>query len=163
MRVLVLHGYSGSALWQQRRDSLLQRLLAPLGVELHYADGPVLLSCHDDPEERRCCWWTSWERGSWEACVAYIASIFDSQGPFDGVMGYSEGAACAGALAAALQATTSLKLPHFRFAIMASGYLPRDPAVLKLFPLDESGQNGRTFEKIPCRFSSGTSDSRRCT
>lgn len=54
-------------------------------------------------------WGTSWE---------YLQKVFHELGPFDGVLGFSQGAAVAAALC---QLRASV---HFRFAVLCSGYRP---------------------------------------
>lgn len=127
MRILVLHGYTGNAAWTQRADRLLQRLLDPLGIALHYIDGPIRLPGSPvDALERRCSWWSAKKQGSWAACVEYIAGVFERDGPFDGVMGYSQGGACTAGLAA-LHAAGTLPV-KLRFVVIACGFLPKDLA-----------------------------------
>eukprot|EP00438_Fugacium_kawagutii_P021329 Skav215880 [mRNA] locus=scaffold956:7676:11321:- [translate_table: standard] len=89
MRILVLHGYSGNALWQQKKDQKLETLLAPLQVELHHADAPIQLPPFSvtDPLHRRLSWWQM---------VTYLTEVWRRHGPFDGIMGYSQGASVAG-------------------------------------------------------------------
>eukprot|EP00438_Fugacium_kawagutii_P021331 Skav215882 [mRNA] locus=scaffold956:24661:25756:- [translate_table: standard] len=67
MRILVLHGYSGNALWQQKKDQKLETLLAPLRVELHHVDAPIQLPPFSvtDPLQRRLSWWSLKREDSW--------------------------------------------------------------------------------------------------
>ena len=132
MRVLVLHGYSGNATWCRRSDYCLQQLLKPLGITLHYVDGPIRLpDSPENPADRRCSWWNFEREGSWAECIAYLADVFDRDGPFDGIMGYSQGAACAGAIGAMLAAGAFPA--RLRFVVIACGFLSRDPAILSFF------------------------------
>lgn len=127
MRILVLHGYTGNAAWTRKADRLLQRLLEPLGIALHYVDGPIRLpGSPTDPLDRRCSWWSAKKYGSWAACVDYITGVFERDGPFDGLMGYSQGGACTAGFAA-LHAAGLLPV-KLRFVVVACGFLPKDLA-----------------------------------
>ena len=66
------------------------------------------------------------EWGKFEETVEYIERAFQEQGPFDGVLGFSQGACVVGVLCAMME---SGKLPagiKFDFAVLISGFLPRD-------------------------------------
>ena len=66
------------------------------------------------------------EWGRFDETVEYIERAFQEHGPFDGVLGFSQGACVVGVLCAMLE---SGKLPagiKFDFAVLISGFLPRD-------------------------------------
>ncbi|CAL1133056.1 unnamed protein product [Cladocopium goreaui] len=68
MRILVLHGYSGNALWQEKKDQKLQQLLAQFSVQLHHVDAPIQLPpffSGRDPMQRRLSWWSLKRDDSW--------------------------------------------------------------------------------------------------
>jgi pimeloyl-ACP methyl ester carboxylesterase len=89
-RVLCLHGYHGSA-------AILRRQIAPVAaslpadVELVFVDAPSLSSGDFG-------WWHEGFRG-WERTSDWAIDLMSSQ-DFDGVFGFSQGAALAGLLAA---------------------------------------------------------------
>ena len=62
----------------------------------------------------------------WPASEAALLDVLQHQGPFDGVLGFSQGAAVAAALCAQKQHRTLLAqseaAPSLRFAILCSGY-----------------------------------------
>ena len=89
--MLCLHGYHGSA-------TILRRQMAPLAaaipprVELVYVDAPSLA-------EGDFGWWT---RGSPAGQTsAWAVELLRSGPPFDGIFGFSQGAALTGLLAGA--------------------------------------------------------------
>src|ERR1700677_4258987 len=108
MRILCLHGYHGSGEVLRRQ---MQALMAGLEsrVELVYLDAPSL-SAGDYG------WWHAVPMGNaggadgsgvghaqmryegWEMTRKAIVSAFEERGPFDGVFGFSQGAALAGLL-----------------------------------------------------------------
>ena len=56
------------------------------------------------------------------------------QGPFDGVLGFSQGAAVAGLLCALKESAVLPPSVDFRFAAQISGFRPKDPALAQLLP-----------------------------
>ncbi|UVK44862.1 serine hydrolase family protein [Mesorhizobium sp. AR07] len=153
LRILCLHGYHGSA-------QILRRQMAPLAdgldelVEFVRMDAPSLA-------EGDFGWWhaqsaegTAANAGAgpgakryegWQRTRAAIGSAFARQGPFDGVFGFSQGAALA-ALLVGLRcgdnpgdepSGTAGKNPDrslaFDFAIMVGGFVSADPDLARLY------------------------------
>lgn len=79
----------------------------------------------------------------WDDTLHYLRKVLIEQGPFDGVLGFSQGGALGGYLTALLErptldpifsapATSSEEnWPHppFKFAILVSGLVPAAPAM----------------------------------
>lgn len=109
-RILCLHGCHGSA-------AILRRQMAPLAaglpddVELVLVDAPSL-SAGDFG------WWHEGYRG-WEGTRDWAIGLFASQ-RFDGIFGFSQGAALAGMLSA-VREDEPAALP-FDLAIMVGGF-----------------------------------------
>ena len=158
LRVLCLHGYHGDA-------QVLRRQLAPLAsgldglVELVYIDAPSLAAGDFG-------WWhaeaaeiTAAERGAgvrpgakhyrgWPRTRDAIISVFAQQGPFDGVFGFSQGAAVA-SLLVGLRSADGLagdasgrpesgilrpsKSLAFDFAVMVGGFVVADADLARLY------------------------------
>jgi fermentation-respiration switch protein FrsA (DUF1100 family) len=120
-RILCLHGWHGSA-------SILRRQIDPLAahfptdVELVLVDAPSL-SVGDFG------WWHEGMQG-WERTRDWIIDLFATQ-QFDGVFGFSQGAALAGMLAA-IRENDSAPL-DFDFAIMVGGFTSTLPQHAHLF------------------------------
>jgi hypothetical protein len=125
LRILALHGYHGSAdtLRQQMRPlaSALQ------GVEFVHVDAPSLA-------ERDFGWWHSPARG-WDRSRAWALDLFATQPRFDGVFGFSQGAAMTGLLAGMREA--HLDDPQapiaFDFAVMVGGFKNDAPQHAELY------------------------------
>lgn len=131
-RVLVLHGMRQSGRWLERRAGKVRKALEGL-AELVFVDAPHMYRADDAPlDEQRRCWWHASEGGEryegWAESLAYLKAIFEEQGPFDGVLGFSQGAAVAGALAA-MQPVDAIEL---RFVICISGFTARSTALSPL-------------------------------
>jgi predicted esterase len=113
LRVLCLHGYNGSA-------SILRRQMKPLfgdlrdTVEFVELDAPSIA-------DGEFGWWhgsTTQEPGElrgWQRTRDWMLDVVAKQGPFDGVFGFSQGAALTGVLPGLLPSA-------FRFAIMTGGF-----------------------------------------
>jgi fermentation-respiration switch protein FrsA (DUF1100 family) len=139
LRVLSLHGYRGnSGILAQQLTSVASGLEVP--VEWDFVDAPSLAKGDFG-------WWHARShRGDpgvpydvapvraydgFEESRAHLLEILARRGPYDGVFGFSQGAALTGVLAA-LNARPGG--PAFRFAIMVGGFLPADPQLRSLFP-----------------------------
>jgi fermentation-respiration switch protein FrsA (DUF1100 family) len=132
IKLLMLHGYTQSGPLFQSKTGALRKTLAkafPAGITLSYPTAPLRLSPADesfladaaaasDGEELDA--WAWWRRksappnGAVEGAPAYtydglevglghIAQVLRDEGPFDGVVGFSQGGACAGMVAALLE------------------------------------------------------------
>ena len=72
------------------------------------------------------CWWPAKGLRSpddVDRICSYIADIWSSQGPFDGILGFSQGAACA-LLLVRLSELGRIRLPGLSFLVLAGAYLP---------------------------------------
>jgi pimeloyl-ACP methyl ester carboxylesterase len=153
LRILCLHGYHGSA-------QILRRQMAPLADGL---DELIEFVCIDAPllAERDFGWWhaastenTAANAGGgpgakryegWQRTRDAICSAFARQGPFDGVFGFSQGAALTALLVGLRSGNnsgnessgTADKDPDrslaFDFAIMVGGFVSADPDLARLY------------------------------
>ncbi|KAJ2158221.1 hypothetical protein GGF46_003933 [Coemansia sp. RSA 552] len=73
-----------------------------------------------------------------DTSIDMLQSVLDNQGPFDGVLGFSQGALMAAVLCSLLE-TRDEKMssdwthPPFKFAVLASGYKLQDPKWTPLY------------------------------
>ncbi len=157
MKILCLHGYHGSALFMRRQ-------LAPLADGL---DELVELVCIDAPTSvsGKHAWWRAVAvdnaavptdpgvgRGTkryeaWPRTLDAIRAAFRRQGPFDGVLGFSQGAALAALLVglrsrdgssasgpdATAQTASSEPPLDFDFAVMIGGFASADSDLARLY------------------------------
>jgi len=107
---LCLHGYHGNAEIMRRQMSPLASSIS--GVEFVYVDAPSLAVGDFG-------WWHSPARG-WDRTRDWARDLFATEPRFDGVFGFSQGAAFTGLLAGMQQdpATTI----RFDFAVMVGGF-----------------------------------------
>jgi Serine hydrolase (FSH1) len=145
LRLLCLHGYHGSG-------AILRGQLAPLAdalspnVELVYADAPSLAAGDFG-------WWHEGFSG-WERTRDWAAELLCGAPPFDGIFGFSQGAALTGLLAA-VHAARRPPAPWFRFAIMVGGFTSTEPGHAALFghklTLPSVHVTGRADKIVPLR------------
>jgi predicted esterase len=94
-----------------------------------------------DETHSKFAWWFASDDGLTyrhsDTSLAYLASVLTTQGPFDGVFGFSQGGCCAAVLAAALEQPDVAKRafglaefdhPPLRFCVSLSGFPPRATA-----------------------------------
>lgn len=146
MRILCLHGYHGSGAILRRQMGTWPDELAPL-ADFVYVDAPSLAAgdfgwwhavdserdpSSDDPgvgDRHR-------HYKGWARTRAAIVSAFEREGPFDGVLGFSQGAALA-ALLVGLRApdgpTTAERPIRFDFAIVVGGFASNDRELARLY------------------------------
>ncbi|CAD6581278.1 MAG: hypothetical protein TREMPRED_002971 [Tremellales sp. Tagirdzhanova-0007] len=138
LRILCLHGYGGTASTLSTQLSSLLSLLAPY-AELVFMDAPSIP--HGDYG-----WWHARSRVQYGGDVVYegwdrtrqgLIDTFASEGPFDGILGFSQGAIVAGVLCgmnAGPNGKTSAETPFkFNFAIMIGGFIARDTSLSQFF------------------------------
>jgi len=121
-------------------------VFAGLG-ELHYVNAPLLFEQQDTSERRMRsekglntnvnqgtrCWWTTTSDPATmvytglETSLKYIDSVFEAEGPFDGVIGFAQGGTMAAILAALVEAQSPL-VPHvnLKFVVCISSFYCRD-------------------------------------
>lgn len=139
IRILCLHGYRQSATKFKGQTNALRKSLKRI-VELVYIDAPLVVPYvpgpgtvvpEDPTRSTQYTWWHFTENGPTieyrgvSETLAYLDSVWETQGPFDGVLGFSQGGMCAQVWLA--QRTS----PAFRFAIFLSTCTPRDLSLLK--------------------------------
>lgn len=130
MKIMVLHAFRQSGASFSAKTKRLNNALADF-AELVYIDAPFLCErpeALDEPigPNHQRCWWNAsddlLEYRGWERSFEVLDRQRALQGPFDGVIGFCQGAALAGLWLAA-RAPAEL-----RFAICISGYASRDSA-----------------------------------
>lgn len=146
LRILCLHGYRGSGPTLRAQMASLASALEPF-AEFVYVDAPSLA-------EGDYGWWHAVENDSpsaptdpgldpsaihykgWSRTRDAIISIFEREGPFDGVFGFSQGAALASLLVGLRSPDgrpTRERPLAFDFALMVGGFASRDPAHASLY------------------------------
>jgi predicted esterase len=142
-RILCLHGYGQTAQSFRARTGSLRKAMK--WVDFDFVDAPHLASSfikEQTPEQHQRAeargWWNSAdsEPSSAKVCVGIEASLvfladkITTDGPYDGVLAFSQGATMA-ALASLLLKKNDLP---WRFAILIGGFEPMDNSILAKLP-----------------------------
>ncbi|NXD31861.1 OVCA2 Esterase, partial [Spelaeornis formosus] len=140
LRLLALHGYRQSARRFHQRTGALRKALRGR-AELLAIDAPHLLptAAEDEPngDDPPRGWWFSgpgtFEAGEaaaaptgLEESLSAVAAALAEHGPFDGLLGFSQGAALA-AMVCALRARGDPRFP-VAFAVLVAAFASRAPA-----------------------------------
>ncbi|MDQ1464184.1 MAG: hypothetical protein QOC73_1125 [Actinomycetota bacterium] len=125
LRILCLHGYHGSGQILRRQTAGLSASIS--NVEFVYVDAPSL--AHGD-----FGWWHSPSRG-WDRTRDWATELFATQPRFDGVFGFSQGAALTGLLAGMRQASIDEPAAtiDFDFAVIVGGFKNEAPQHAELY------------------------------
>jgi pimeloyl-ACP methyl ester carboxylesterase len=122
LRVLCLHGYHGSAAILRGQMAALAAA-APSNVEFVYVDAPSLSRADFG-------WWHEGFSG-WERTRDWAVELLRAGPRFDGIFGFSQGAALTGLLAAMRDSRPAPV--EFEFAIMVGGFTSYMPQHAGLF------------------------------
>jgi predicted esterase len=151
LRILCLHGYHGSADVLRGQMAILTDGMDPL-AEFVQVDAPSLANgdfgwWHAVRDEKST---NNEDPGvgpgaaryeGWSHTCKWVDSLFEREGPFDGVFGFSQGAALA-ALLVGLRShdgtTTTHKPLAFDFVIMVGAFVANDPELARLYDSQES-------------------------
>ncbi|KAF2202233.1 FSH1-domain-containing protein [Delitschia confertaspora ATCC 74209] len=175
VKILMLHGFTQSGPLFRAKTRALEKNLQkafPAGCTLSYPTAPIKLSPADIPfalpanedgsekeEVEAYAWWRRKGEGEpflyegLEVGLAEVARVLKEEGPFDGVVGFSQGGAMAGMVAALLEegrreAFEGLKVsggisypesftkgmhPPFKFAVIYSGFAARGTELYRGF------------------------------
>ncbi|CAB9524542.1 Esterase OVCA2 [Seminavis robusta] len=147
LRLLVLHGNRANLRKFKSRvkDTLKGISSADQPVQLEYIKAPNLYHSQDTEEKRYLegaldqpeqtmgdnrCWWYMNDQGhhvGLEKSIQAVEDWIEETGPYDGVLGFAQGA-CMAAVLAALQHGGRLRIQggHLRFVICISGFYCRD-------------------------------------
>ena len=125
LRVLCLHGYHGSgAILRDQMAPLAASL--PANIELVYVNAPTLATGDFG-------WWHEGFDG-WERTRDWAIDLVCAGPRFDGVFGFSQGAALTGLLTAVQESGSAPPEFHFDFAVMVGGFtsdLPKHTQLLR--------------------------------
>ncbi len=139
LRVLCLHGYRGSAATLRAQARALEADAAPI-AEFVYLDAPSLAAGDFG-------WWHAERDGGaahyrgWAISRDAVVAAFGRLGPFDGVFGFSQGAALASLLVglrAPAGPPTHGRPLAFDFALLAGGFASADPAHAALYEASDA-------------------------
>ncbi|XP_070159985.1 esterase OVCA2 [Polyergus mexicanus] len=133
LRILALHGYMQSeVIFSAKLGSLRKGFKKEIDFTFIRAPHKVSSNNEENADENGYGWWFNTENHVFKATVpselcvgfdesiALIEKIFTEQGPFDGILGFSQGAAFVSILCAMME--RKILQIEFNFAIMISGF-----------------------------------------
>ncbi|KAK9449644.1 serine hydrolase FSH [Limtongia smithiae] len=151
-KILFLHGYTQSGPSFAKKSAGLRKALGKLGYTTHYPTGPVpLLVPADAPEEERqrllslgykedesYAWFVKNDAtGEYDGLTetwGVLKAFIETEGPFVGLVGFSQGAVLGGMLVNKLAELVPTH-PKLRFAVLFSGFKAEAPGTEKYFPV----------------------------
>ena len=126
LKVLCLHGYGQNGGVLRDRSGGFRKPMKKSNFEMTYADGPYGCTAKGedqiiaDADLMKRAWWRGHSGqatySGWTEARASLGALWDAE-EFDGVIGFSQGAAAAAMLAAERQPA---------FAILVAGFVPKD-------------------------------------
>jgi predicted esterase len=186
-RILCLHGYSQNGTFFRAKTGSLRKACKSI-AEFVYIDAPhaatadfLDIEAIAGDRGQPLSWW-NWDDGEdrpassrtyqgIEQSLEAIQQCIEQRGPFDGVLGFSQGAALAallcrratcreaaadtpGSVATHPLAAHPAPTPAFRFAILISGFVPRDGAFAALFDGSSESSGEATHPPPPSQLPS---------
>lgn len=162
MKVLCLHGYTQNAAIFRRKTAVLRNSLkhidfvyvdaahivpaedletfqtrvATTAPAANASDRPPFIKDSTAADATPRTWWiyeeSSKTYNGFDKSLALLAGVLENEGPFNGILGFSQGAAIGALITAHLEKPVSMhgppiKHPPFSFSILISGFKSRDP------------------------------------
>lgn len=141
-RLLFLHGFLQNGKVFSEKSSGIRKLLKKSSVECDYVDGPVVLEQKDLPFQMDAERWQqtleaqvnrAWFYHSDISAeldltntISYISDYIKNNGPYDGIVGFSQGAAVASILTNKITELVP-NHPEFKVSLLISGYSFTEP------------------------------------
>ena len=133
LKILCVHGYRQSGQVFRQRTGALRKSLKKY-AEFTFVTAPNEIKSEE--EEKQYGWWFSTQDSSYDAheytetCVGLesslqvVADSLEKEGPFDGILAFSQGASLL-SIICALKEKNDERFANFNFAIFVSGYKSR--------------------------------------
>ncbi|CAO3639296.1 unnamed protein product [Cunninghamella blakesleeana] len=164
LKILCLHGMSQNGHIFRKKTAVIRKKIDKI-ADMVYITAPHL-SLHPNhtsevlraaaadenapEEEKPFGWWLAKEENvqpeddsfvGFKESIDVVKDVLTKEGPFDGIFGFSQGAAFASMLAAALENRSLLpeyfseefQHPAFRFAIVSASFIPERPISQRIF------------------------------
>ncbi|GMM38761.1 putative serine hydrolase [Saccharomycopsis crataegensis] len=132
-RVLCLHGFAQTGPVFSAKSSGFRKMLKKSKIETLYLDGPVNLTAEDLPFDASGLgadgndfksWWYNIDDFNIDPAIETVKSYIKEHGPFDGILGFSQGAAFAQLITNNMESLGNTK--PVKFAVYFSGYVTKN-------------------------------------
>ena len=145
LKMLMMHGYHQSAASYRVKVGGIRKKIKKR-CEYIWFDAP-----HPVPDSEDFGWWfshpgkydaiayTDFDEG-FDASIEYMAKVFKEQGPFDGILSFSQGA-CLAAILCCLKEKGDERFQGFDFAIIGAGYKSRQSQHAKYYEVIKTQQD----------------------
>ncbi|KAF6213346.1 hypothetical protein GE061_011065 [Apolygus lucorum] len=125
LKVLCLHGYSQNKDFFKMKLGSLRKAVKNK-VEFEFIDGPHIVENRreEDHDGEARAWWLTESHNlgtGFTESVELVKTTLLEKGPFDGILGFSQGAALLGLLSSFI-ATKQIDAPDIKFVILVAGY-----------------------------------------
>jgi predicted esterase len=123
-KLLCLHGYTQNGNLFSKRIGVLRKKLLKHNIECFFPTGihKPSSSFSTNSDEVETCWWNSNENYTkyhgLEDSVSYLKQYMEENGPFHGILGFSQGALMAAIIASVVE-------PKVDYLVVVSGFMPR--------------------------------------
>ncbi|KAF5099066.1 hypothetical protein D0Z03_001099 [Geotrichum reessii] len=141
-KILFLHGFAQNGSVFARKASGLRKTLGKLGYETVFLDAPIKIETTDLPFESLNSdasaadfrsWWphnvSKQDHYTIDKALDSIKESISADGPYDGVVGFSQGAGFAGLLLNIIDKLVPEKQGPFKFAVLYSGFRAQPEAL----------------------------------
>jgi hypothetical protein len=130
LRILCFHGFQGTGDALSRQMRIFREKISPI-ADFVYIDSP-----HTSTGSRG--WWNAQDTDTpgvrvyrgWQESKDHITDFMEKEGPFDGILGFSQGSALAGLLVGLRDKSMAHPL-KFNFAILIGGFPVADVELAK--------------------------------
>ncbi|BES92466.1 ovarian cancer-associated gene 2 protein [Nesidiocoris tenuis] len=124
LKVLCLHGYGqNKEVFRSRLGSLRRSFKS--SVDFEFIDAPLVVEPFGEPPPQgdpRAWWHKSDTEGTGiDASIEIVKEAVLNNGPFDGILGFSQGAALLGVISAYIN-SKAIDFPELKFVILVAGY-----------------------------------------
>ncbi|KAK9766072.1 Family of serine hydrolases 3 [Basidiobolus ranarum] len=135
-RILCLHGFTQNGEFLSATSRVFQQAIKPL-AELVFLDAPHKIEASADPRNKgeARAWWRATGDGAkyegYESSLKLVRKVLETNGPFDGILGFSQGACFTSLIVKDIQ-NNPLNQVRLRYAITCGGFVSRCPDLITL-------------------------------
>ncbi|KAM7534496.1 hypothetical protein Aperf_G00000106534 [Anoplocephala perfoliata] len=149
LKILCIHGYRQTGLKFREKSGAFRKILKG-SCEFVFIDAPLKIPSIEGDDDITRGWWfskpddsfqadeyTDFQRG-FEESAEFVKNVLKTQGPFDGILGFSQGAAFVTLLQILMEYhPEEWDAPTVKFAILFATFKSRSSVHLSLYKTDQ--------------------------